>query len=76
MTVTGIKNGTSATGVPKPTVGPDSSDGRVTRDQREKEKDQSDAELIRLTPQQAACPLRRGERLERTGGGRGVNIIY
>lgn len=69
MTVTVVKSGTSATGVPKPTVGPDSNDGWVTRDQREKEKDQSDAELIRLTPQQAACPLRRGERLERRGVG-------
>lgn len=67
--MTGIISGTSATGVPKPTVGPDSNDGRVTRDQREKEKDQSDAALIRLTPQQAACPLRRGEWLERRGGG-------
>lgn len=57
-----MKGGAAVTRIPKPTVGPDSSDGRVMRDHRQKETDQSEAALIRLTPRQEACPPRRGER--------------
>lgn len=61
VAVTSMKNSACAAGITKPTVGPDSNDGRVMWDHREKEMDQSDAALIRLTLQQEACPDRRGE---------------
>lgn len=65
----GMKGGASATGIPKPTVGPDSNDGRVMKDHIEKETDRSDAALIRLTPREEACPLRGGEWLETRASG-------
>lgn len=39
VAVIGMKGGVTATGTPEPTVGPDSADGRVMRDHREKGAD-------------------------------------